>query len=273
MIPVARLTSDDLAGSGVTTHGSSATPSSNPGTSAFELAKKTEAATLGEVDAFLSHSWRDEDAAPGQKYAALEAWAAESDKAFATYTSRSKRRGPPLYNTYQCYLSGSEARLALDAAFAKDLGVAFGAKLVRGAYVGEAKAAGRLRGSKAETDAAYDAAVASLIEAAAAGDDVYAFLCTHNAASCEKALSKADALHLERGDDRLKFAQILGLCDGLTRSLAAAGCRAHKLVLFGATRDLAPWIGRRLAENADALGAPAAEAPALWRELARRVVG
>ena len=75
------------------------------------------------------------------------------------------------------------------------------------------------------------------------------------------------------GDDRLKFAQILGLCDGLTRSLAAAGCRAHKLVLFGATRDLAPWIGRRLAENADALGAPAAEAPALWRELARRVVG
>ena len=153
------------------------------------------------------------------------------------------------------------------------LGVAFGAKLVRGAYVAEARAAGRLRGSKAETDAAYDAAVASLLESAAAGDDVYAFLCTHNAASCEKALSKADALHLERGDDRLKFAQILGLCDGLTRSLAAAGCRAHKLVLFGATRDLAPWIGRRLAENADALGAPAAEAPALWRELARRVVG
>ena len=144
---------------------------------------------------------------------------------------------------------------------------------MRGAYVAEARAAGRLRGSKAETDAAYDAAVASLLEAAAAGDDVYTFLCTHNAASCEKALSKADALHLERGDDRLKFAQILGLCDGLTRSLAAAGCRAHKLVLFGATRDLAPWIGRRLAENADALGAPAAEAPALWRELARRVVG
>ena len=139
--------------------------------------------------------------------------------------------------------------------------------------LGPTEPAGRLRGSKAETDAAYDAAVASLIEAAAAGDDVYAFLCTHNAASCEKALSKADALHLERGDDRLKFAQILGLCDGLTRSLAAAGCRAHKLVLFGATRDLAPWIGRRLAENADALGAPAAEAPALWRELARRVVG
>jgi len=204
---------------------------------------------------------------------ALEAWAVDSEKAFATYAHRPARPGPPLYNTYQCYLSGSEARLALDAAAAKDLGVAFGAKLVRGAYVAEARAAGRLRGSKAETDAAYDAAVSQLIEAAAAGDDVYAFLCTHNAASCEKALSKADALHLERGDDRLKFAQILGLCDGLTRSLAAAGCRAHKLVLFGATRDLAPWIGRRLAENADALGAPAAEAPALWRELARRFVG
>ena len=51
------------------------------GTSALELAKKTEAATLGEVDAFLSHSWRDEDAAPGQKYAALEAWAARFEAA------------------------------------------------------------------------------------------------------------------------------------------------------------------------------------------------
>ena len=75
---------------------------------------------------------------------------------------------------------------------------------MRGAYVAEARAAGRLRGSKAETDAAYDAAAASLLEAAAAGDDVYAFLCTHNAASCEKALSKADALHLERGEVSLR---------------------------------------------------------------------
>ena len=188
----------------------------------------------------------------------------------------SASRTSDIYNPSTGEIQGKVALSSaaeLDAAVAKDLGVAFGAKLVRGAYVAEARAAGRLRGSKAETDAAYDAAVASLLEAAAAGDDVYAFLCTHNAASCEKALSKADALHLERGDDRLKFAQILGLCDGLTRSLAAAGCRAHKLVLFGATRDLAPWIGRRLAENADALGAPAAEAPALWRELARRMVG
>lgn len=200
----------------------------------------------------------------------LERWAKPPQ--LVSYASKPRRRGPPLYNTYQCYLAGSEARLALDAAFAKKLGAPFGAKLVRGAYATEAKAAGQLRASKAETDAAYDAAAASLLEAAARGDAVYAFLCTHNAASCATAVAAADALDLERGDERLKFAQILGLCDGLTRSLAAAGCAAHKLVLFGATRDLAPWIERRLAENADALGAPAAEAPQLWRELARRVV-
>ena len=76
-IPVMYLEAADLAGSGVTTEKSSATPSSVVSTPPEQLAKKTEAAVLGEVTAFVSHSWRDEDFAPGKKFEALTKWARE----------------------------------------------------------------------------------------------------------------------------------------------------------------------------------------------------
>ena len=62
-----------------------------------------------------------------------------------------------------------------------------GPSSLRGAYVAEAARTGRFRGSEAETDAAYDAAVASLLEAAAAVTTTTRAVLTHNAASCETA--------------------------------------------------------------------------------------
>ena len=64
------LTKEDLAGASL-----------GVSTSAAELAAKTEPAQLGEVTCFLSHSWRDEDAAPGEKYKAFARWAREQEEA------------------------------------------------------------------------------------------------------------------------------------------------------------------------------------------------
>jgi hypothetical protein len=50
-------------------------PSAAPATSAEELAEKTCKAKHGEVTCFLSHSWRDEDEAPGAKFEVLQRWA------------------------------------------------------------------------------------------------------------------------------------------------------------------------------------------------------
>ena len=77
-VRVSRLEPADLADSGLKS--SRAAPSEvapAPATSAEDLAKKTEAAKPGEVDAFFSHSWRDEETAPGKKFEALTAWAAK----------------------------------------------------------------------------------------------------------------------------------------------------------------------------------------------------
>ena len=72
-IPASSLTAEDLAGSGL--KGPSASPSAAAATSAEELAKKTVKAKLGEVTCFFSHSWHDEDEAPGAKFEALQRWA------------------------------------------------------------------------------------------------------------------------------------------------------------------------------------------------------
>ena len=63
-LPASRLLAADLAGSGL-----------GLSTSATELAAKTVPATMGEVTAFLSHSWRDEDEAPGRKHSVVSRWA------------------------------------------------------------------------------------------------------------------------------------------------------------------------------------------------------
>ena len=62
-LPGSRLLAADLAGSGL-----------GVSTSATELAAKTVPAAMGEVTAFLSHSWRDEDEAPGAKHALVSRW-------------------------------------------------------------------------------------------------------------------------------------------------------------------------------------------------------
>jgi len=73
-LPASRLTAEDLADSGAT--GSRrASPASMSAVTAFDLAAKTIPARLGEVTAFLSHSWKDEEEIPGAKYTAIAQWA------------------------------------------------------------------------------------------------------------------------------------------------------------------------------------------------------
>jgi hypothetical protein len=73
-LPASRLTAEDLADSGAT--GSRrASPASMSAVTAFDLAAKSIPARLGEVTAFLSHSWKDEEEIPGAKYTAIAQWA------------------------------------------------------------------------------------------------------------------------------------------------------------------------------------------------------
>ena len=58
-----RLHAEDLANN-------TAAPPAGP-----TLHERTEPAAMGEITAFLSHSWSDENDAPGAKHAAVSRWA------------------------------------------------------------------------------------------------------------------------------------------------------------------------------------------------------
>ena len=63
-LPASRLHAADLAASGLA-----------PSTRADCWHARTEPAAMGEVTAFLSHSWSDEEEAPGAKHALVSRWA------------------------------------------------------------------------------------------------------------------------------------------------------------------------------------------------------
>merc|ERR1711898_31842 len=83
--------------------------------------------------------------------------------------------------------------LAAELAYAKAHGFTMGAKVVRGAYIHGETVDGfreRIRPTKAATDAAYDAAVRSILQSIAADDQSAAVvIATHNEASVVSAVS------------------------------------------------------------------------------------
>nr|XP_045010930.1 hydroxyproline dehydrogenase isoform X1 [Jaculus jaculus] len=65
--------------------------------------------------------------------------------------------GPWVWNTYQAYLKDTHERLERDAEAAHKAGLAFGVKLVRGAYLEKERAVSTLQGTKDQTQPDYEA--------------------------------------------------------------------------------------------------------------------
>lgn len=184
---------------------------------------------------------------------------------------------PVFYHTFQMYLSDADTRLAREIEHARNAGFVLAVKLVRGAYIESEAARARerglpnpVRGSKTDTDEAYDGAVDSLLREVA-HDRAALLVATHNLASVERAVATLAELGLARDHPGVHIAQIMGMSDRLTLAVAKGGFNAHKLVLFGDFHEIFPWMLRRLDENADMLSAMATERRFLWRELGRRM--
>jgi hypothetical protein len=162
----------------------------------------------------------------------------------------------------------------------------------------------RIRPTKAATDAAYDAAVRSLLTSIADDKQSAAIvIATHNEESVVSAVSTMKELGLPPDHPSVHFAQILGMADHLTYALglgttteSTSGAESSsssvatsqkdvesgsvpgshnvtKLLVYGDFDQVLPWMLRRLQENQDVLGAAARERSLLWRELRRRRFG
>ncbi|KAJ7073449.1 FAD-linked oxidoreductase [Mycena belliarum] len=223
---------------------------------------------------------------------------------------------PLVYTTFQAYLRRTPAHIAHALHDARAGGYALGAKLVRGAYHPHEVAAHHAASApapasagpspsispeahppvwatKRETDAAYDACAAALLDAVAAdvagarGTDARApsvglLFGTHNWASCRRILDGMErrglaarvrahtgtqpdegVLRVDRVvGERVSFGQLYGMCADLTQYLAArtesAAPMVIKYVPYGALSETLPYLARRAIENKTVLGGGAA---------------
>ncbi|KAI9354568.1 FAD-linked oxidoreductase-like protein [Zopfochytrium polystomum] len=217
----------------------------------------------------------------------------------ATHNIGSPRAMPVVFGTYQLYLRDALSRLQTDADGFRRARIPFGVKIVRGAYMESERERAAEMGypdpvqpSIAATHAAYDSAIDGLVErvrAATKGDvntpAVQFVIASHNVGSVGrgiKALSDAGLGKSGKSDDEsavapVAFAQLMGMQDGTTFSIAASGYKAFKVsdlqyVPYGPIKVTIPYLLRRAQENSAVLGGVADDKRNLAKELRLRFV-
>jgi len=120
---------------------------------------------------------------------------------------------------------------------------------------------------KQATDRDYDAALDWCVEHT---DTVSLCAGSHNEASSLLLCSKMKEAGLAVGDDRIWFAQLLGMSDPISFNLAAAGYNVAKYVPYGPIRETIPYLIRRAEENTSVAGQSSRELELIRSEFKRR---
>lgn len=157
-------------------------------------------------------------------------------------------------NTFQCYLHETADRVPAYIDFVRIAGFKSGIKLVRGAYMNEESRlaqmnsiASPLNPSKEATDHVYNQNLTRAMDVAGKGS----LLCvaTHNDSSIEFAQQLMRLKSIDKRFGGVVFAQLLGMKDLTTASLAKSQYLTAKYVPFGPTNKLVPYLIRRALES------------------------
>ena len=184
------------------------------------------------------------------------------------------KKRPVVYNTYQFYLKDALANMKKAHSQVEKAGYHFGAKLVRGAYMEkehdravEQDYPDPIQESKGDTDTDYEEALKYAIS------NISKFgLCagTHNEQSCQKLTSLMDTYGIAKTDERVYFAQLLGMSDNISFKLADMGYNVAKYVPYGPLEKVLPYLFRRAEENTAINGQSSRELLLIKKEIKRR---
>ncbi len=179
-----------------------------------------------------------------------------------------------VYNTFQMYRWESLQHLEDACEIARKDGYKVGAKLVRGAYIEKErrKAAEReykdpIHATKHDTDVDFNKAIHYSID----NLDVLAIcLGTHNEESCLLCAELMKEKEIRINDERIWFAQLLGMSDNISYNLANAGYNVAKYVPYGPVEAVMPYLFRRAEENTSIAGQSSREFLLIKKEKRRR---
>jgi proline dehydrogenase len=206
---------------------------------------------------------------------AEESWLQPAiDTLVETMMAKYNRQRSIVYNTAQLYRHDRLAFLKASHTKAKDGGYHLGVKLVRGAYMEKERERAAEMGypspihaDKAAVDRDYDAAIVYCLDHL----DRIAFMAgTHNEQSSLLLARQMNERGIAHTDDRICFAQLLGMSDNISYNLAAAQYRVAKYVPYGPVREVLPYLIRRAAENTSVKGQTGRELGLLLAERRRR---
>ena len=76
--------------------------------------------------------------------------------------------------------------------------------------------------------------------------------------------------HINVSDQRVYFAQLLGMSDHISMNLSSAGYNVAKYVPYGPVEDVIPYLVRRAAENTSIAGQTSRELALIKKEISRR---
>jgi len=123
------------------------------------------------------------------------------------------------------------------------------------------------------THASYDSVLKRLLLHAPCPERTALVLATHNQASVELVARHILTNQSSIPHERIYFAQLLGMADHLTFTLAAEGFKAYKYIPYGPVQEVLPYLIRRAQENSDALSGALQQRAMMLQELRRRVIG
>ncbi len=179
-----------------------------------------------------------------------------------------------VFNTIQMYRHDRLEFLKSCYKMAKENGVKYGVKLVRGAYMEKERNRAinlgypsPIQPDKASSDRDYNLAIEFIVTNA----EFFA-LCagTHNEESSLYLTQLLEKYEIKGDDTRFFGAQLLGMSDHISYNLASAGYNVAKYVPFGPVREVMPYLLRRADENTSVAGQTGRELSLIMRELKRR---
>jgi len=193
--------------------------------------------------------------------------------------ARYNKKDHVVYNTYQFYMKHTPQLIKNHFTLAKEKGLYFGAKCVRGAYIDEERKLAKEKGypdptnnTIQDTHNAYNNNVAYVLDLIKNQEKLAVVIATHNEETVVKAIECLGVNNLPINHPNIHFAQLMGMCDHISYSLDKIGANILKYYPFGPYVETLPYLIRRAHENKGFLTRTVRERTLLAKEIKRRIV-